>query len=354
MEKYLPIGSVCTLKGKNKKVMITGFYSIEFNGNLKINDYCGCTYPEGFLLPELNCTFNHDDIETIDFVGYENSDQKKFNKLLKNLNSDNEFDKESYELNEKDDWILQSSESYSKLLFDENGVVVLAEPVVEKKIDNSYKFDENGIVVKDMKNLNNPFYKEYNYTETDTIVNSDNNIFNSNGFDKSDNVVSELEKQKGFLNKIEFDENGVVISANMEPSQDNSYANYRFDENGVLISIGEEEKEEEIPPIGPGLPGYVEPKKESNYRFDENGVLISVNEEEKEEEIPPIGPGLPGYVEPKKESNYRFDENGVLISVDEEEKEEEIPPIGPGLPGYEELKKDSSTEFDENDTLVDE
>ena len=36
-QKYLPIGSVCTLKGKNKKVMITGYYSVEFNGNFKIS-----------------------------------------------------------------------------------------------------------------------------------------------------------------------------------------------------------------------------------------------------------------------------------------------------------------------------
>ena len=38
-EKYLPIGTICTLKGKNKKVMIVGVYGVEFNGNLKINDY---------------------------------------------------------------------------------------------------------------------------------------------------------------------------------------------------------------------------------------------------------------------------------------------------------------------------
>ena len=46
-------------------------------------------------------------------------------------------------------------------------------------------------------------------------------------------------------------------------------------------------------------------------------VLISLNksELEMEEEVPPIGPGLPGYVEPKKESKYKFDENGTVISA---------------------------------------
>ena len=84
--KYLPIGSVCTIKGKSRKVMITGYYSIKFNGNLRINDYKGCIYPEGLLISDQTCSFNHSDIEKVDFVGYKNEDQEIFQKKKKQLN----------------------------------------------------------------------------------------------------------------------------------------------------------------------------------------------------------------------------------------------------------------------------
>ena len=48
-EKYLPIGTVVMLKGGTKRIMITGFCSIEENTKEKMWDYSGCLYPEGFL-----------------------------------------------------------------------------------------------------------------------------------------------------------------------------------------------------------------------------------------------------------------------------------------------------------------
>lgn len=329
MEKYLPIGSVCTLKGKNKKIMVTGFYAVEFNGNLKIDDYSGCAFPEGLLLPEFNCTFNHDDIESIDFVGFENDDSKKLNKLLNNLNSSNSEETELDDSNDR--WILTSNKSYSKLLFDENGVVVIAEPTPEKEEKSIIKFDENGFVVAVEDEIDNPFYKNYetiDYTKKDNIENNifDNEISNS----ESNNSLEQFNS----LSKIKFDENGTVIAIDSEDLKvEEKYSKYKFDENGILVSVEEEETlEEEIPPIGPGLPGYVEPenKKVSNYSFDDDGNLIAEEtyefdangnlvaqnklELETEEEVPPIGPGLPGYVEPKKEPKYKFDEDGNVIS----------------------------------------
>ena len=53
IDKYLPIGTVCTLKGNNKKVMVIGFFSVEYNGNIKMYDYQGCSYPEGILLKNM-------------------------------------------------------------------------------------------------------------------------------------------------------------------------------------------------------------------------------------------------------------------------------------------------------------
>ena len=50
--------------------------------------------------------------------------------------------------------VLASSKSYSKLLFDENGVVMIADPIEEepKTLKNNLKnikFDENGILVSE-------------------------------------------------------------------------------------------------------------------------------------------------------------------------------------------------------------
>lgn len=224
-EKYLPIGSICTLKGKHKKVMITGYYSVEFNGNLKINDYQGCAYPEGLLLPEFNCTFNHSDIENIDFLGYKNEEYNKFSVLLNQLTGN-----ESNSSN--DDWVLASSNSYSKLLFDENGVVVLAEPVVEKKEVQPTDFQVNTELV-----LDNPFKKEYS---NEFEVNTNSNIFEEEKVEENNNTSNTI---------------------------------YKFDENGFVIAVEEnapvEEKEEVIEPIT---------SSEPIYKFDENGFVVAVEE----------------------------------------------------------------------------
>lgn len=261
MEKYLPIGSICTLKGKNKKIMITGFYSSEFNGNLKINDYSGCAYPEGLLLPELSCTFNHDDIESVDFVGFKNEDYEKFNNMLKGLNSNEE--KEENSEKSSDGWILASNKSYSKLLFDENGVVVLAEPVEETENKNEYKFDANGMVVKDLTNIDNPFHKTYDAVKPKEME-EPTKIFGDYSFDEN-GVVTQVNKKttkvsSDSLNEIEFDENGVVISIKGEDlKNDTPNEEYIFDENGAVVKVN----------------SSIETKKE--YEFDENGMVIGIN-----------------------------------------------------------------------------
>ena len=48
MEKeFLPVGSVVLLKGGTKRVMVTGFCSVDNDDTTKIYDYTGCLYPEG-------------------------------------------------------------------------------------------------------------------------------------------------------------------------------------------------------------------------------------------------------------------------------------------------------------------
>ena len=228
--------------------MIIGYYSVEFNGNLRIRDYQGCVYPEGLLLPDQVCTFNHTDIEKVDFLGYKDDEQYKFQRLLDRLTGNTNDVENAKTFHEENDMVLTSSKSYSKLLFDENGVVVLAEPVLESPKSNvDIKFDKDGYVISNEtdSDINNPFYKEYTTTEP-KIEDSDNwNIFNKVEFDENGVVISAEEKiepsKENLLNKIEFDENGVVISVGNDSPVSNEESNaneYKFDENGVLISVG--------------------------------------------------------------------------------------------------------------------
>ena len=234
-DKYLPIGTVCSIKGKNKKIMITGFYGVEFNGNFKINDYLGCVYPEGLLLPNSTCFFNHSDIEEILFMGFVNDDQRKFKNILNKLTGNDESNDSV-----KDEWSLASSESYSKLLFDENGVVVLAEPVNENKKTSKINFDENGFVIsEEINDIKNPFYKDYNETVAKKQTENFNTILTKYEFDEDGFVIQEQSnfdvKKQDALNKIEFDEDGFVVSVKEETKQKKSNK-YEFDENGILIS----------------------------------------------------------------------------------------------------------------------
>ena len=85
LEKYLPLGTVVLLKGGVKKVMITGYliYSSRSAEKKVMYDYGGCTFPEGILNADQTLVFNHDQIERIVHLGFENDEQAKFNDLLK-------------------------------------------------------------------------------------------------------------------------------------------------------------------------------------------------------------------------------------------------------------------------------
>lgn len=88
--KYLPLGSVILLKGAKKKLMITGFATIDMNKKDKVYDYCGCLYPEGVISTEQNILFDHQDIEKIFCLGFSDEEQKDFSeKLKKTLTEEN-------------------------------------------------------------------------------------------------------------------------------------------------------------------------------------------------------------------------------------------------------------------------
>lgn len=84
-EKYLPIGTVVLLKGGRKRAMITGFCSVAQENQEKIYDYSGCVYPEGYLSSNQVCLFDHDQIEKIFFLGFEDDEEKAFKDKLNKI-----------------------------------------------------------------------------------------------------------------------------------------------------------------------------------------------------------------------------------------------------------------------------
>ena len=98
-EKYLPIGTVVLLKGGTKRAMITGFCSVAQENKEKIYDYSGCVYPEGYLSSNQVCLFDHDQIEKVFFVGYEDEEEKEFkdrlNKVIASLEEDSVMEKKA-------------------------------------------------------------------------------------------------------------------------------------------------------------------------------------------------------------------------------------------------------------------
>lgn len=83
-EKYLPIGTVVTLKNAKKRIMIIGYCPVD-NGNKQMYDYSACIYPEGLLDSNKILLFNHDQIEQINFEGLNDEEQKENNEQIKKL-----------------------------------------------------------------------------------------------------------------------------------------------------------------------------------------------------------------------------------------------------------------------------
>lgn len=81
-ERTLPIGSVVLLKNATKRVMILGYSRYQQGDQTKVYDYCGCSYPEGFVSPEKTAVFDHDQIEQIYALGYQNDEQIAFRQRL--------------------------------------------------------------------------------------------------------------------------------------------------------------------------------------------------------------------------------------------------------------------------------
>ena len=129
-KRYLPIGSVIKLKNKDKSIMITGYYSVEYENDLEIYDYSGCAYPEGVMIKSSYCSFNQKDIKEVLFEGYKTVEYTKLTNGLNDIdneivNSDTKYiESKNIELDKidnnskKEDFVLPHYE------FDENGVII--------------------------------------------------------------------------------------------------------------------------------------------------------------------------------------------------------------------------------------
>ncbi len=81
IDKYLPVGSVVLLKGGKKRVIIIGRDRRDEAGE-KSWDYLACLYPEGFLGEEYAYLFDHEQIERIFFVGFQDGEELAFGQML--------------------------------------------------------------------------------------------------------------------------------------------------------------------------------------------------------------------------------------------------------------------------------
>lgn len=73
----LPIGSVILLKGGEKRLMICGRVVCNDNETV-IHDYVGCYYPEGIIDSSALFFFDHDAIENIFFIGFQDQEEMQY------------------------------------------------------------------------------------------------------------------------------------------------------------------------------------------------------------------------------------------------------------------------------------
>lgn len=81
LSPLLPIGSVVLLKEGNKRVMIVGRLQRQARTD-KVWDYSACYYPEGVLNPDELFLFNHDQIQIVFFLGFQDKEGLEFQKVL--------------------------------------------------------------------------------------------------------------------------------------------------------------------------------------------------------------------------------------------------------------------------------
>lgn len=151
-----------------------------------------------------------------------------------------------------------------------------------------------------------------------TLSSDETALFNHDQIGKVYHMGLIDNEEKMFINQLKFAlENANNMKNNQQP-------------------IEKSNEENDIPPIGPGLPGYVAPSVAENNE---------TNLQNEFDDIPPIGPGLPGYVAPAVVENNETNSSNEF---------DDIPPIGPGLPGYVEpiIPENESVEVNTNEIPI--
>lgn len=78
---YLPIGSVVLLKNTMKRVMIYGRI-VRSNDEEEVYDYVGCPYPEGAMSNHDMLLFNHEQIQMVYFIGFQDLEEIAMRQVL--------------------------------------------------------------------------------------------------------------------------------------------------------------------------------------------------------------------------------------------------------------------------------
>ena len=103
-KEFLPIGSVVLLKGGTKRVMVTGFCSVDNNEKERMYDYTGCLYPEGIINSNEICLFDNEQIDQVFFKGFIDEEEIKFKDELDKTLSDIEKNSQVFDLDDEDDY----------------------------------------------------------------------------------------------------------------------------------------------------------------------------------------------------------------------------------------------------------
>lgn len=80
MKTFLPIGSVVQLHEAEKSLMIIGTLQTTEDGTEY--DYIACVFPEGYIDEDTFFLFNNEDIETVHFMGYVNTESQAYNMMI--------------------------------------------------------------------------------------------------------------------------------------------------------------------------------------------------------------------------------------------------------------------------------
>lgn len=88
MQKYMPIGSVVKVIGSINKYMIIGFECEDTDK--KVKDYLACVYPFGVNKEHKLESFNHDQIESVYYIGFVNNQERAFKKKYNKENDIND------------------------------------------------------------------------------------------------------------------------------------------------------------------------------------------------------------------------------------------------------------------------